>query len=196
MSLASSGGGGANLEAALRTCKVETGWANKVQSDRFLNPNNAVCVLWNGVDTAGRSACPDSFMTKRAGCNSAEDRVVVENNVTRPQYMAMINLNAAGIASPIYENTLPYQEEGDRNRSLLSMLPSENSLGVTGQFGYGGGYSQTYPGCKGMGKSGEPVYERVYPGRSQVANRAVAARKTQGLQNYFQSAQNRRASGF
>ncbi len=75
---ASNGGGSVSLESGIRTCKVVTGWANKVQSDRFQNPNLMVCPVWNGVDTAGRRACPDSFMTKRAGCNSAEDRVVVE----------------------------------------------------------------------------------------------------------------------
>ena len=96
---ASNGGGSVSLESGIRTCKVVTSWANKVQSDRFQNPNLMVCPVWNGVDAAGRRACPDSFMTKRAGCNSAEDRVVVENNVSRPQYMEYVNLNAAGIAS-------------------------------------------------------------------------------------------------
>ena len=66
-----------SLEAAIRTCKVDTAYANKVESDRFLNPQNMVCPVWNGVDTAGRRVCPDSFWTKRAVCNSAEDRVVV-----------------------------------------------------------------------------------------------------------------------
>ena len=74
-----------SLEAAIRTCKVETGWANRVESDRFLNPNNMVCPIWNGMDLTGRNVCPDSFYTKSAGCNSASDRVVVENNVSRPQ---------------------------------------------------------------------------------------------------------------
>ena len=44
-----------SLEAAIRTCKVDTGWANKVESDRFLNPNNMMCPIWTGVDSAGRS---------------------------------------------------------------------------------------------------------------------------------------------
>ena len=68
-----------SLEASIRTCKVDTGWANKMESDRFLNPNLMVCPVWNGFDTAGRMVAPDSFWTKNAGCNSAEDRVVVEN---------------------------------------------------------------------------------------------------------------------
>ena len=92
--------GAISLEAAIRTCKVDTGWANKVESDRFLNPNNMVCPIWNGVDLTGRRVCPDSFYTKRAGCNSAEDRVVVEN-AQRPQYMEYINLSANGIDGAI-----------------------------------------------------------------------------------------------
>ena len=93
-----------SLQASLRTCKVDPGLANKVESDRFLNPNNMVCPIWNGHDTAGRQVCPDSFMTKSGGCNSAEDRVLVENTVTRPQYMEIIMdelaLNAWGVEEP------------------------------------------------------------------------------------------------
>lgn len=79
-----------NLESALRTCKVDTAYQEKIQSDRFLNPRNSVCPVWNGLDTAGRVACKDSFYTKREGCNSALDRVGVEN-VLRPQYMQYIS---------------------------------------------------------------------------------------------------------
>ena len=79
-----------NLESALRTCKVDTAYQQRIQSDRFLNPKNLVCPVWNGLDTAGRVACADSFYTKREGCNSAEDRVGVEN-IQRPQYMQYIS---------------------------------------------------------------------------------------------------------
>ena len=79
-----------NLESALRTCKVDTAYQQRIQSDRFLNPKNLVCPVWNGLDTAGRVACADSFYTKREGCNSALDRVGVEN-VQRPQYMQYIS---------------------------------------------------------------------------------------------------------
>lgn len=83
-----------NLESAIRTCKVDTGYSSRVQSDRFLNPKNMVCPVWNGLDTAGRVACANSFKTKREGCNSAEDRVGVEN-VQRPQYMQYISMQTA-----------------------------------------------------------------------------------------------------
>ena len=79
-----------NLESALRTCKVDTAYQQRIQSDRFFNPKNLVCPVWNGLDTAGRVACTDSFYTKREGCNSALDRVGVEN-IQRPQYMQYIS---------------------------------------------------------------------------------------------------------
>jgi len=81
-----------NLESALRTCKTNSANAERVLSDRFLNPRNLVCPVWNGLDAAGRVSCADGFKTKSAGCNSAQDRIGVEN-VQRPQYMQYISDN-------------------------------------------------------------------------------------------------------
>lgn len=93
-----------SLEKAINTCKVSTGWSNRIQSDRFLNPSQMVCVTWGGYDLTGRQVSPDSFYTKTAGCNSAQDRVVVEN-MLRPQYSDYITLNmGAGLAGDIYSN--------------------------------------------------------------------------------------------
>jgi len=89
--------GSISLESSIRTCKVNPEEANRIESDRFLNMNNMVCPMWQGVDLTGRTVCKDSFYTKRAGCNSAEDRVVVENNVSRPQYYEYITLNSQGL---------------------------------------------------------------------------------------------------
>lgn len=132
--------GSISLEAAIRTCKVDTAWANKVQSDRFLNPNNMVCPIWNGVDLTGRQVCTDSFMTKRAGCNSAEDRIVVENNVSRPQYMEYITLSANGIKGNIYGDTMGQANSQLRTKDL------DNIHNITGQFGQDFG-ANVYPSC-------------------------------------------------
>ena len=129
-----------SLEAAIRTCKVDTAYSNKVQSDRFLNPSLMVCPIWNGVDTTGRQVCPDSYYTKNAGCNSAEDRVMVENAVSRPQYMEYINLSANGIDGNIYGNTMPWNEVGQTSEELHEIN------NVTGNFGLQFG-ANTYPGC-------------------------------------------------
>ena len=91
-----------SLLGSVNTCKVSVDWASRVQSDRFLNPNNMTCYNWNGVDSTGRRVCPDSFYTKAAGCNSALDRAIVENGVTRPQYMEYVTLSANGIQGDIY----------------------------------------------------------------------------------------------
>ena len=80
-----------SLESAVRTCKVITGEANRIESDRFFNPENLVCPVWNGVDDLGRQACYDSYYTKSRGCNNAEDRILVENAVWRPQYVQYHN---------------------------------------------------------------------------------------------------------
>ena len=85
-----------SLEASIRTCKVDQGWASRVESDRFLNPNLMVCPTWNGVDQYGRFVQPDSFYTKNGGCNSASDRVLVENAL-RPMYAEYVTLDAKGL---------------------------------------------------------------------------------------------------
>lgn len=155
--------GSVSLESAIRTCKVNTGWANRVESDRFLNPNNMVCPVWNGVDTAGRQVCADSFYTKREGCNSAEDRVSVENNVSRPQYMEYITLSAGGIQGNIYGNNMSH---------LNSKLRTEELRGlhnITGQFGNVTGHTQIYPSCG------------VTPYRDAMSQEKVHMRSAQGM---------------
>ena len=91
-----------SLLGSINVCKVNTGWADKIRSDReVLNPNNIMCPLWNGQDTYGRFVSPDSFMTKTGGCASAQDRVMVENYL-RPDYMEYVALDAAGFKAPLY----------------------------------------------------------------------------------------------
>lgn len=84
-----------SLQGSIRTCKVDTGYAANIESDRFLNPNLSVCPTWNHRDNLGRYVCADSFNTKNAGCNSPLDRVDVENHL-RPQYVEYTTLDAAG----------------------------------------------------------------------------------------------------
>jgi hypothetical protein len=93
-----------SLTGALQTCKVQTGYANKTQSDRFLNANLNVCPAFNGTDDYGRYVCPDSYYAKSAGCASALDRVDVENFL-RPQYAEYVTLDAAGIQGSDYMTT-------------------------------------------------------------------------------------------
>jgi hypothetical protein len=90
--------GSISLESALRTCKVNPEWANRLESHRIIGPaSEKTCPMWTGFDLAGRPVCPDSFNTKSAGCNSALDRLHVENEVSRPQYIPYINLSMEGV---------------------------------------------------------------------------------------------------
>jgi hypothetical protein len=169
--------GSVSLQSAVRTCKVDTAYANKVESDRFLNPNNMVCPIWNGIDTSGRRVCPDSFYTKRAGCNSAEDRVMVENNVSRPQYMEYITLNANGIEGSIYGNTMGHAESQNRTEELRAIN------GVTGNFGLNFG-ANVVPGCSNV------------PHRQAMAQEAVQMREGYAMQNAYNAQSRRTCSGF
>jgi hypothetical protein len=87
-------GGTTSLEAALRTCKVNVGNANKLESDRFLGESfKKTCPNFQGTDLIGRGIAPDTWMTKSRGCNTPLDRIFVENAVSRPQYYEYINLS-------------------------------------------------------------------------------------------------------
>jgi hypothetical protein len=130
-----------SLDGSLRTCKVDNAWANRMQSDRFFNPCNMVCSVWNGMDSTGRYVCPDSYYTKSAGCNSAMDRVVVENDL-RPQYAEYINLNTMGYEADIYSgvatetandlNSIPYNNLGAARANLNSVrnYPGYGNFGL------------------------------------------------------------------
>jgi hypothetical protein len=167
-----------SLEASIRTCKVDTGWASRIQTDRMFNPDLMVCPVWNGMDSAGRHVCPDSFYTKRAGCNSAEDRVLVEND-QRPQYMEYVNLSAQGFDSDIYADTMPWQNLANSNADMKEV---ERSPGY-GNFGLQMD-SKTLAPC---------AYSQYAQAMSQEA---AVARKMQGMQQGYLSNQAKCASGF
>ena len=162
-----------SLEGALRTCKVNTGWANRIQSDRFENPDLMVCPVWNGVDLAGRPVCADSFYTKRAGCNSAEDRVIVENAVSRPQYVEYLGLDAAGINAPLYGSVNMHKSDQLTQNATMNEIPT-----VAGAFNLQntGGSNQIQSTCA------------IYAYQQAMAQEAQDARMREhlqlGVQNY------------
>lgn len=164
-----------SLNKSIRTCKVETGEANRIQTDRFFNPNNMVCVPWNGFNNKGQSVCPDSFFTKTPGCNSALDRVDVENFL-RPDYSDYINLNLAGLTGDIYGNAMAWDKSGSANR----WEQSRNK--ITGS--YGNQFQSTnYQTC------GLNAYERSMAQMSQNNRGAAYA------SNSYRSNQKRAYSG-
>lgn len=89
-----------SLQGSLKTCKADTAWAERLQSNRFEDPENMICIPWGGRDLVGRPAHADSFYTKSPGCNTPSDRVNVENAL-RPQYMETTSTDAYGFRSDL-----------------------------------------------------------------------------------------------
>jgi hypothetical protein len=117
-----------SLEKSVRTCSVNVGESNRIQSDRFFNPQNMVCIPWNGINNKGQEVCPDSFYTKTAGCDSAEDIVMVENGL-RPKYFNYVTLGAQGVGGHIYGNVSATVDS-------LARTKFDNSRNkITGNFG-------------------------------------------------------------
>jgi hypothetical protein len=98
-----------SLQKNIHTCKVNTGWATRNQSERIFSPDQIVCPAWNQVDSAGRPACSYSFKDTTAGCNSATDRSNVENFL-RPMNFSSVTLSNYGLEgnSQCYDTQQPY----------------------------------------------------------------------------------------
>ncbi|NDE13731.1 hypothetical protein EBZ80_02250 [bacterium] len=149
-----------SLTGSLRTCKVDQGWASRIQSDRFENPELMVCPVWSGFDNTNRPVCIDSYYTKSPGCNSPLDRVDVENYL-RPQYMEYINLDAEGFrytsdrfAPEIVQGTSENFESCTNSNTNMSCYESgvrtigmEQLPRITGNFNQSPNGAQIYPRC-------------------------------------------------
>lgn len=131
-----------SLEKSVRTCSVNTGEATRIQSDRFFNPGNMVCIPWNGINNKGQEVSPDSFWTKTAGCDSAEDRVLVEN-AQRPKYFNYVTLGAQGVNGDLYG-----RNESDNFNDAMARDRFDSSRNqLTGNFGKQWGANVAYQGC-------------------------------------------------
>jgi len=156
-----------SLEGSLRTCKVDSGYAAKLQSDRIFNPQNMLCPVWNGVDTAGRQVCADSYYTKTAGCSSAADRVLVENQL-RPKYIDYVYLDARGIGGEFDCDT-------NSQNAYDSVKCADNTVrdthNYTGQFGYNTGFSQNInASCSQCGIPSDQAVKAIQMRRQQGYN--------------------------
>ncbi|ABF82048.1 hypothetical protein MIV018L [Invertebrate iridescent virus 3] len=119
-------GGLLSLESALRTCKVNTELAARLQSHRTIGPaSEKVCPVWNGLDAAGRQVCPDSFANKSPGCHSPMDRLHVENEISRPQYISYLSYGSQGV----------YGNEYGTIGGHRAAYPDNSIYGISGSFG-------------------------------------------------------------
>jgi hypothetical protein len=125
------------------------------------------------MDSAGRKVDANSFYTKYQGCQSANDRIVVENDL-RPQYMEYVTLDASGIegtnqgccdqsigvgesgmpaSEPFRTRNRHIRENFDYKTNLLyknaesSWKDLENIHKITGQFGQNNFRSWVQPTC-------------------------------------------------
>jgi hypothetical protein len=131
-----------SLEKSVRTCSVNVGEATRIQSDRFFNPGNMVCIPWNGLNNKGQEVSPDSFYTKTPGCDSAEDRVMVEN-AQRPKYFNYVTLGAQGVNGDLYGRS-----SSDNFRDAMGRANFDSSRNqLTGNFGKQWGSNVAYQGC-------------------------------------------------
>lgn len=101
------------MSNALNICKVDVGWANRYESDRFQDSDSMMCPTWRGVDKYGRHVIQDSQKTKSRGCNLASDRVAVENNL-RYGFAEFNTLDSYGISAPFSDI------KEDKDRCLLT----------------------------------------------------------------------------
>ena len=168
-----------SLTASVKTCQVNTGEANRIQSDRFQNPNQMVCVAWDGTDLTGRAVCPDSWWTKTPGCDSALDRVSVENDL-RPDYSSYVTLNASGIDGDVYGNVSEAVQSNNRQKWL------QDRNRITGNYGLNFSADLTSNSRCGTLYS----YEK---GMREVAE---LQRKQGSLQNGYNAYSNRKCGGW
>lgn len=174
-----------SLQGSIQGCRVDTGWASKLESDRFLNPQLMICPVWNGFDTAGRRVCPDSFWTKNAGCNSALDRVAVEN-YQRPEYSSYVTLDMEGLEGNMDPG---YDEKSDGYGEVPSLRGINN---ITGRFGLVSDYrADIRSNCV------QYPFAQKYCNGNQDNNPTddYATRRMVAMQNGYRSYNNRLASG-
>ena len=164
-----------SLTASVQTCKVDTGYADKIQSARFQDPSLMMCPVWNGRNLKGQQVCADSFMTKRAGCNTPWDRVAVENAL-RPQYAEFINLDTQGFKSDsMYADNMNWINAGHQQASVDNIQDTQPNYGL--QFGH-----STLQRCT-----------QQYP--QAMAQMGYNNRKVQQMQQGFKANDMRRMSG-
>jgi len=124
-----------SLTANILTSKVNVGNAARLRGYRILDPSAQMCPVWNGQDLTGRQACEYSFYTKAEGCNSAEDRIAVENTL-RPQYTNFVTYSAEGIAGYIYDKPLPGDKQNlQSQQETYASNQRIRTKASTGQFG-------------------------------------------------------------
>uniref|UniRef100_A0A6C0KSK8 Uncharacterized protein n=1 Tax=viral metagenome TaxID=1070528 RepID=A0A6C0KSK8_9ZZZZ len=177
-----------SLLANIDVSKTSVGSAERMIGNRTLNPDYQLCPIWNGNDLAGRSVCLDSFYTKYAGCNSALDRIKVENFL-RPAYMNYVTQSAAGIAAvdADYGSNLAATASGT--------LSSQRQSAMTRTGGYGNVDPSQY--ISGNTSKMDTMAANAYQNTQDQASLAAQQRRNAqslGIGNSSQTRMNRSGS--
>lgn len=183
-----------SINGSVRTCKVETGYADKIQSARFQQTDLMVCPNWQGTDNTGRFVSPDSFVTKTAGCNLPMDRVAVENFL-RPDYMTYINLDASGFKADLYgESCTDAATNMECYEAYVRDYQIEQTRKITGNFGgvaNGGDLTirrESFPYEKAMQQeavtSSEGFQQRHQQQQAMGDNNLTIANNNQRIENF------------
>lgn len=158
--------GNISLTSSLNICRVGSGEAPRIASDRYLNPRNMLCPVWNGYNLKGQQVCPDSFYTKSPGCNSPLDRIIVESNL-RPDYISFVTLNMAGVKGEIFGNPSARSQVNAREAMLQTIATTSP------------GFGQEWNGyVRSSGACGINAYEKA------MAQEAQTQRQQAALGNY------------
>ena len=129
-----------SLESAIKTLKVNTGSAPRLESERYIGSGEyKTCFTWDGRDLIGRRINPDSYYTKSPGCHSATDRILVENQISRPRYYTYIALSPYGLMTGggDYESINDASSYGDARRMWDDYVTPYYVAPYTKQYGFG-----------------------------------------------------------
>lgn len=127
-----------SLSSAITNPFAAQSIAHSLQSARTLNPAQTLCVPWHGRNNKGQQVCADSHVTKSPGCDSALDRVHVENGL-RPTYANMITISPIGYTGDLYNPTFGTPAFGGHLTSKIGQFTTYNDqVGYTlSEGGYG-----------------------------------------------------------
>jgi hypothetical protein len=112
----------------LRNPKVSVGYADNARSETFQDLRFAVCPVASFQDNYGRPVSTYGSKILTGGCNSANARIDVENNVWRPYYHPWLNV-PEGIQQADYEKYV----DDTSNRDMMGVA-RDRSFGLHGHY--------------------------------------------------------------
>lgn len=174
------------LTGSIVSAQVDTAIAEQLVGYRTFDTDAMMCPVWSGTDLAGRPVCEDSFYTKREGCNSALDRLKVENNL-RPRYAEFL-LDPRGIVGvgADYGSNAPSQVtalEAAMSRADRRMIGRQNgNFGVIATAQYFGKSPYRYDVLAANGfqnQAGQDLMALASQNRRNAQNLATGANMPQ-----------------